>query len=513
MSDRIFLAATFSFFGMVAVAYYFFIPIHGANFFDQAWIAWVSFGIVLFFLILGISFRKTLLGARGNFILAVFAGMGLSVFIVSCFESRHISPNPSPGSRVSAILLVTSLRPSYPGQAVRARVCLDELCKKKSRYLVELKHYTDTRLSVGDIANVSGTVGKVEAFETEYGALFDYPRYLWKDAVAYRISGKRVELLGKSHSVAVNIKRLLSFAHAALLQKVKQVVSYKSSPILAGILIGDGSLISNETNQKFRELGLSHILVLSGSNMTILASIVFLLFGFCSLGIRSTITCIVLIVFLFLAGVAPPALRAVIMVGLFMVVRLTGRIGNNGRILCITAFFMIVLNPRILLYDVSFQLSFLATMGLAYISPLLSRVIPVWVPGRGVLSETIGAQIAVTPLILSLSGILSPYSVPLNFLVVPFIPIVMLFGGAGMLVGFVWLGLGTLVAFPGDLMIRGMIRLVDITGTFPGSVVSVGTPTKAWIFIVYIVLGITLMLILHLPKKPKEPESTGTLFA
>lgn len=507
MNNASFFGSTGSFFGTIACLYYFFVPLHGAT-----WVMRTETTVVSCIILSG-SFISIFWNKKTSLLRSVILGISLGLLTVSFFEHRHNAPNPNAGAPVSLTAIVTTIRASYPGQTVRMRACKNTSCTKKSHYFIEMKHYTDTRLEIGDITTIKGTTSKIEAFETENGTLFDYPRYLWKDAIAYRVNGKDVEITGTTTSVFLKFKKYLQASHQTLVQTIKQTVSWKSSPILSGILIGDGTLLSDETNDRFRRLGLSHILVLSGSNMVIIASVLYLIFRRTSLAIRSYGTILSLVVFLFLAGIAPPALRAVVMVSLFLIIKNTGRIGNESRVLVIAGLFMTLLNPRILLYDVSFQLSFIATAGLIYISPLILSVLPKLLPLRGVLAETLGAQIAVTPIILMLSASFSPYSLPLNMIVVPVVPLIMLFGGIGMLTLPIAPSIAIAASWPADFLIKAMLRLAEFADTLPRSTIMIGAPSAITTDIIYIALCAFLAILWRYHKKADKVEDNGTLFA
>ncbi len=124
---------------------------------------------------------------------------------------------------------------------------------------------------------------------------------------------------------------------------------------------------------------------------------------------------------------------------------------------------MLIYDP-LLLWDVGFQLSMLATAGLLFISPLLDRVFnKVWVIGKDV-SETISAQIAVWPILVITFGNLSVFAVLVNSLILWMVPVIMGLGavmaGMGLVINWIGVGWGAvkiaswLVYFPLTIMVR-----------------------------------------------------------
>ena len=101
------------------------------------------------------------------------------------------------------------------------------------------------------------------------------------------------------------------------------------------------------------------------------------------------------------------------------------------RVFFIAGFFMLLHNPKILVFDVSFQLSFLATVGLIYFSPLIEPKVK-WVTEKWKLREivvaTISTQIFVLPFLLYKTGLFSVVSLPVNLLILTAIPATMLLG-------------------------------------------------------------------------------------
>src|SRR5690606_11317679 len=101
------------------------------------------------------------------------------------------------------------------------------------------------------------------------------------------------------------------------------------------------------------------------------------------------------------------------------------------RLLVVTAVVMLIHNPLILRYDPSFQLSFLATIGLIYVSPLFERLLTNRIPSRTIREIVVGTlatYVFVLPLLLYMTGEMSVVSLPANLLVLPVVPVLMATG-------------------------------------------------------------------------------------
>jgi competence protein ComEC len=129
------------------------------------------------------------------------------------------------------------------------------------------------------------------------------------------------------------------------------------------------------------------------------------------------------------------------MATLALIARATGRNYDVARALILAGVFMIFLNPFLLVYDVSFQLSFLATMAVIFLAPRIEKYF-LWVPKffelRDIISVTVAAYIFVFPFILYKMGNFSLVALPTNALILPFIPFTMMLGFLTSFAGLFW---------------------------------------------------------------------------
>lgn len=199
--------------------------------------------------------------------------------------------------------------------------------------------------------------------------------------------------------------------------------------ISGGILLGVKEVLPEPTKTHFENAGLQHILVVSGFNVVIIMFLVtFLLKKF---GRRIIFWGNILTLFFFVLMVGPemPVIRAAIFGGLGAFSVMIGRGKDLRNSLLFVATAMAIFSPDILRYDVSFHLSFIATIGILFLTPKFEiwlKFIPNLLGIRTILSVTLGAQCAVMPLLFyyfegfPLGGIIA------NILVEPIIPILML---------------------------------------------------------------------------------------
>jgi competence protein ComEC len=156
---------------------------------------------------------------------------------------------------------------------------------------------------------------------------------------------------------------------------------------------------------------------------------------------------------------------------LVLIARQLGRLSRIGNVLALTAAGMTLLNPYVLVWDVGFQLSFLATLGLVYISPILEKIMPAVSKPTALVElyetffATLAAIIATLPLILFQFGRLSTVAPLVNVLVLWSIPWLMLLGFVALVLSFIYFPLGQIIAWTAALGLKYVILIVTFFGS------------------------------------------------
>jgi competence protein ComEC len=196
--------------------------------------------------------------------------------------------------------------------------------------------------------------------------------------------------------------------------------------------VGTRSRLPDSITQDFRRTGLSHITAVSGYNISIIAVVLMnMLAALLSRRRAFWVVIAILGVFMILTGLQASVIRATIM-GLFaLFAQRIGRVPTPLHALVLAGAVMVAFDPLILLFDVGFQLSFLATLGILTVAPRLEDRFP-QSRAFGVFGEaaimTISAQLFVLPLLIYYFHSVSLVSLPVNILVLPLIPALMLLG-------------------------------------------------------------------------------------
>lgn len=325
-------------------------------------------------------------------------------------------------------------------------------------------------VSYGDALSLRGALEKPESFETDSGRLFDYPGYLKAkgvSAIMYRPT------IVEQDSGGFSTRSLLYAGKHAFERSIDSSLTEPSSGFLKGILLGVDALPS-DIELDFIAVGIIHIVVLSGYNITLVAEWVgkFLEWLRVRAKPRHALAALAVVLFVVMTGAEETAVRAGIMALILILARALQRPRDALRALALAGFAMIAWNPHALLWSPSFALSFLATLGLIllvpYIEPHLSRV-PEALGLRGILASTIAAQVAVLPYILWMSGIVSPYSILVNLIVLPLMPPAMFIGFGASVLGFFSVYLALLPAALVGGILSFVVWLAHTSASLPGA--------------------------------------------
>lgn len=346
----------------------------------------------------------------------------------------------------------------------------DQSIPVDTRILVQTEPYGD--YDYGQELIITGKPQLPDAFETDTGRVFDYDTYLYKNDIFYTMRYVDVTATGNSADISW-IKKQLYHLKDILIENIRHYIPRPSSGLLAGVLFGEKAALDSDTLDQFRTVGLMHIVVLSGYNVAIVIYAIMYFLRRVPLAIRSVLAVVGILAFMLLTGAGPTVIRASIM-GLFIILsKFIGEQYDIHKALLIAGFLMVCINPKILYFDISFQLSFLATYGLLVFAPWLETKLT-WIPHWLLLREsavaTISAQIMVLPLILYSIGEFSIISIAVNMLVLFAVPAAMLLGFATSVLG--WIGFAaSLLAYPTTLILEYILWIVDVFAQFSFSVI------------------------------------------
>jgi competence protein ComEC len=334
----------------------------------------------------------------------------------------------------------------------------------------------------GDGIRVEGTLGTPPRFTT-----FDYRDYLARRGV--RVWLPRPDRLWKlSEGNGDAWFGILLAAKDTVRQTVRHMMPAPESALLNGVLIGDDNDIPESLTEAFRRTGTSHIVAISGFNVSIVIALVVGLLSRIANRRRAALIVLPAIwVYAIFVGGSASVIRATGMATISLVGMLLWRRGFTLNTLCAAACFMLLADPNTL-FDLGFQLSFLATLGLVLYADVVSSPAQIWLIARvqqpwvlravrlaldGVLM-TFAAQLTTLPLIVATTEQLSLVSLLTNAIVLPLQPPLMLLGIIGATIAVFLPGVATLAGWPSYLFLTLTIRAVAWMGSWSFASVQVG---------------------------------------
>jgi competence protein ComEC len=274
------------------------------------------------------------------------------------------------------------------------------------------------------------------------------------------------------------------------------------SSLLAGILLGVDTGLTRELQQAFKNTGTAHIIAISGFNISIIAGIFFAFFSRFLGERRGAVVAILgIALYTFVVGADAAVVRAAIMGSLALFAKQIGRRQFALNTLLAVAFLMTVVNP-LFVWDVGFQLSFFATLGLIlYADPfsqfadrIIRQIFPASTAERLVelFSElvllTLAAQLTTIPIMAYHFQRISLVSFIANPFILPAQPAVMILGGLAVLLSLVWFPLGQLMAWIVWPFVVYTIRMVELFDRVPHGTLFLGKLSIWFVILFYAAL-------------------------
>lgn len=417
------------------------------------------------------------------------------------------SPNVT-FDRTEILLEAASVRAFHGTEAVRGRV------------LLVMKDQVDT-FKYGDFIRVQAKLAIPKGYQNP-GA-FDYARYL-------RLKGVRLQGFVDHPSSIVLIRERQESAFPqgieAFRDRLKRVIRRAAeapeSGILEALVVGERGGIPTDIQEKFNRTGTVHILSISGLHISIIALVSlclirfllkhseYLLLRFSLIKVAALLSLVPIFFYAFVAGMSIPTVRSVIMVVSFLVAVLIGRPRELLNALGLAAFLILLFSPASL-FDISFQLSFMAVFSILYLTPKftgsLHRPEDEDEEGKGskwrawpkkwlaslilFLSVSLAATLGTAPLVALYFNRLSLVALPANLVIVPLLGFVVLITGlAAMVVSCVSEAAASFLFHGASLVVRPSLAILDWMDRIPNASVIVTTPGPHEIIAFYLLFGV-----------------------
>ncbi|NJP11974.1 MAG: DUF4131 domain-containing protein [Leptolyngbyaceae cyanobacterium RU_5_1] len=314
---------------------------------------------------------------------------------------------------------------------------------------------------------------------------FNFQTYLAQEGSFAGLKGDRVEIpeQGRGWGLWV-LQRRIARSHVL-------GAGSSAGQLLTSIALGKQAVdLPHEIKDAFIQAGLAHALAASGTQVSLILAVVLALTHRLSKRVQVVAGAIALASFVSLAGFEPAILRAALMGAATLLALLIQRKVKSVGLLLLVATILLLCNP-LWIWDLGFQLSFLATMGLLVTVPPLLKQLD-WLPGAiaAMIVVPIAAALWTLPLQIQVFSVVSTYSILVNILTAPLIAILSIGGMISALAALVWSPAGSTLAGLLKYPTQALIVLVNFFNQLPGHVYAVGTISVLTAIALYALLGL-----------------------
>jgi competence protein ComEC len=368
----------------------------------------------------------------------------------------------------------------------------NEIVESSEKVLITVSLYPEYKY--GDKIKANLVLDEPKNIESD-GRVFDYKNYLKVRDIWYTSKFAKIEFISSGHGAV--IKEYLYKIKHSFTKATNNALPEPESSFLSGLLLGAKQSLGSDLLSEFQRTGTSHVVVLSGYNIAIVAESIMALLKFLPNMFSFFGGVIGILLFTLLSGGGASASRAAIMVLVALSAKKFNRDYKASRALGFAVILMLAPNPLLLAFDPSFQLSILATIGLVFVAPIISPYftkIPEKFGLKEILQSTIATQIIVLPYLIYNTGILSLVSLPVNILILGFIPLTMLLGFITGMLGFISLYLSYIPAFFTYILLKYELIVVHLGSSLSFGAIKLPAFSPAVLLLIYFLIFSFLFL-------------------
>lgn len=361
--------------------------------------------------------------------------------------------------------------------------------------LVKIDRFDD-RFNYADRISVEGVPRPPVERRNFHG--FDYKRYLMLKKIASCIHPdhwQRIKVLEHGTGSPMLSKVVIPLRGYILDLFGKQILGSERY-LIAGFLIGETRFIPRQIYERFKDTGTLHLLAVSGSNVALVTGTVMLLFRLAGLPRRLlfALSLVVIVIFCQLSFNQPSVIRASLMIGLVLVGRIVYRKGSLVNIVAVAALLILLYDP-LMLFDIGFQLSFVAAFSLVY---FLKHMLPRhrwrsrwkrWVLDYGlmIVLSSVVVQLMVAPILAYYFGRIPLISFLSNLVVIPISSIAVVLSLLLVILAPIPF-LSDVIAVGTQFFLHMSIRAVDFFASLPLVKLSLSPPDLSTIIFYYCTL-------------------------
>ncbi len=335
---------------------------------------------------------------------------------------------------------------------------------------------------------------------------FDYRMFLAKDGIGYMCKkASRSESISDT-DINGYVRALLYRPKHAFEEALGRSISEPEAGLAKGLLLGGNDYLSESIQNAFTRIGLTHIVAVSGYNITLIMQAFMIIGIMIGLWRKQALwaACIGIVGFIMMIGTPASAVRAGVMAGIAFAALQSGRISRPVRVLFFAAALMLCTSPLLLRYDIGFQLSFLATLGIVIGSVWQEYFLQQEFFGKGfveMMGMTLSAELFVLPIILYTFHAFSPVMFAANIIILPIVPYAMGVSFATGISFLLWPGMHIFFAWIAYCLLVVMTRFAEIVGEWSWVSVEV---SSFGVFSLIVWYGALFFAIVHIERQRKR---------
>ena len=362
----------------------------------------------------------------------------------------------------------------------------DEIIKEgkvSGKLYVTVPLFLGNKIYPGEIVKIKGILYQPRSSDNP-GA-FDFKTYLYRQDIFAGLKGLEIHFN--------NIQIEPNYGWWQIRRRIiRSQVKGLGSPLgqlLSSIVLGRRAVdLPEDIRNLFISAGLAHILAASGFHVSLLLGVILKLTNSLSARSKLIIGITILLIYLSLTGFSPSIMRAGLMgIAVLIATAMGGKVKPQGSLL-LSAIIILLINP-LWIWSLSFQLSFLATLGLLVTAPVIEKKLD-WIPPSIAIAIAfpLAAIIWTLPLITYYFNSISTYSILVNIVTTPLVTIVSLGGMISGFAGLIFPLLGSILSWTLLYPILTLIAILKFFTNLPGSVFAIGKISLGILITIYLVI-------------------------
>ncbi|TCT16363.1 competence protein ComEC [Natranaerovirga pectinivora] len=326
----------------------------------------------------------------------------------------------------------------------------------------------------------------------------------WNEKLYYHIRGidfrffaNEINILEKNLSFFQSLKNFRSKVE----ENYYNLLAKEDAGIISAMVIGERRGLDGEIRELFQKSGIAHILAISGLHITLIGLFIFQLLKYMRINIRLSgiITIIFLIIYCIFTGASISTQRAVLMVSVLLGSYIFGRTYEIFSALALAGIILLIINP-LFIFDVGFQLSFAAVLGIRIITPFLQSYIKWDNKVIKLLCGSTAAYISTTPIIAFYYYEIPVYAIIVNILIIPLLSVLVPVAFLAGVVSFFSMTLGKILIGIVFFILQFIKFVSEFVSKMPINTILTGKPLLLTLIVLYLVIA----LIIYYSKSKKK---------